>query len=177
MKKAKNQINKKIANQNDKYCWHYTTGQKFMSIVESGAIYTEAKTTPIQIQGMVDVVWFSTNQKWEPTSAKGIIDEKTGHNRSATRGEMIRLAGGLVRFGISVDSSFLLTWDEWKEKCTCEGKIIKNMEKTAQRQGANVKNFRACVNDVPRVLWEVIDIWENGKWVRVSFNDEVAEAA
>ncbi|VGO17070.1 hypothetical protein PDESU_05665 [Pontiella desulfatans] len=167
---------KKAKKQNNKYCWHYTTGEKFQAISESGAIYTEGKTTPVQIPGLINAVWFSTNQKWEPTATKAEMDG-AGGMKQFSFGRMRQLGGGLVRFGISADSSFLMTWDEWKRKCKCSVGIIEGMEQTALSQGSNVKNFRACLSDVPRELWEVVDVWENGKWVRVFTRDEEASAA
>ncbi len=159
---------KKKQNADDKYCWHYTTGEKFQAIADSNALYTEAKTTPhARIEGMLDAIWFSVNQKWEPTATKAMMDESTGQLKQVSFGKMRQLGGGLVRFGVSTDSSFLLTWDEWKQRCSCPMDKIVDMERLAISQGSNVKNFRACLSDVPRELWEVIDLWEDGGWVRV----------
>ena len=47
--------------------WHYTTGQGFIGVIDAGVI------RPATARVAADerpIVWFSSNQEWEPTSTK-----------------------------------------------------------------------------------------------------------
>src|SRR5690606_12596681 len=56
--------------------WHYTTGNKFQEILESGVLLRDDQTTPyLFAPGEKGFVWFSSNQQWEETANKAAIDE------------------------------------------------------------------------------------------------------
>jgi hypothetical protein len=57
--------------------YHYTTGLKLRSIINSGAIKpTTAKIEPHE----KPVAWFSTQEQWEPTATKVPIAGLQGHH-------------------------------------------------------------------------------------------------
>ncbi len=71
--------------------FHYTTGQKLRSIINSGAIKpTTAKIEPNE----QPVAWFSTQDQWEPTATKVPIPGKQGQLLTA------KAQAGLVRITV-----------------------------------------------------------------------------
>ena len=71
--------------------FHYTTGTRLRSIVNSGAIKpTTAKIEPHE----KPVAWFSTQDQWEPTATKVPIPGMAGQIATA------QAQGGLVRITV-----------------------------------------------------------------------------
>jgi hypothetical protein len=71
--------------------FHYTTGQKLRSIINSGAIKpTTAKIEPNE----KPVAWFSTQDQWEPTATKVPIQGTAGQIATA------KSQSGLVRITV-----------------------------------------------------------------------------
>ncbi len=71
--------------------YHYTTGLKLRSIINSGAIKpTTAKIEPNE----KPVAWFSTQDQWEPTATKVPIPGKQGQLLTA------KAQSGLVRITV-----------------------------------------------------------------------------
>jgi len=71
--------------------FHYTTGTRLRSIVNSGAIKpATAKIEPHE----KPVAWFSTQDQWEPTATKVPIPDMAGQIATA------RAQGGLVRIAV-----------------------------------------------------------------------------
>ena len=71
--------------------YHYTTGHKLHSIIDSGAITpTTAKIEPHE----KPVAWFSTQDQWEPTATKVPIPGMQGQIETA------KAQGGLVRITV-----------------------------------------------------------------------------
>jgi hypothetical protein len=80
--------------------WHYTTGEKFALIAESGHL------TPATLgvePPELPIVWFSINQYFE-NSAKKAVETEDGSYRSATLSEMHEHADGLYRFGYPIQN-------------------------------------------------------------------------
>lgn len=91
--------------------WHYTTTDRFQSIEAMGLLLPATAGVPDTER---PVSWFSVNQHFEPTAAKGFIDAATGQRRTATIAEMVDLAGGLVRLGMPARE--LLTGEALRRK-------------------------------------------------------------
>ena len=71
--------------------YHYTTGLKLRSIINSGHIKpTTAKIEPYE----KPVAWFSTSSQWEPTATKVPIPGMAGQIMTA------KAQGGLVRITV-----------------------------------------------------------------------------
>ena len=71
--------------------FHYTTGLKLRSIINSGCIRpTTAKIEPHE----KPVAWFSTSPEWEPTATKAPIPGTAGQIATA------QAQGGLVRITV-----------------------------------------------------------------------------
>jgi hypothetical protein len=80
------------------FAWHYTTGEKFAQICESGFLLpAHVGVSPPE----KPILWFSTAPHWEETACKFIV----GENGAPIRQTMLdtrRLGMGLVRFGCPV---------------------------------------------------------------------------
>ncbi|WP_038214371.1 hypothetical protein [Xenophilus azovorans] len=82
--------------------WHYTTKARAVDIL--GDSILKPSSTGVQPPEK-PVVWFSLNQRWEPTANKAIVHN--GALRTLTMTETHTVGGGLCRFGI--DANKLLT--------------------------------------------------------------------
>lgn len=75
--------------------YHYTTGLKLRSIINSGVIKPSTAQVPPNEK---PVAWFSTSPEWEPTATKVPIPGKPGQLVTA------KAQGGLVRITVPMDS-------------------------------------------------------------------------
>ena len=95
----------------EKRIFHYTIGDRFIKIVED----KEIKCATAYIgKGEKPVVWFSTNQDWEQTANKAILDKKNRPKR-LTKEETDELGNGLVRIEVTSESA-PYTWEDYKQK-------------------------------------------------------------
>lgn len=79
--------------------WHYTTGQKYELIKQTGILLpadigVEPPEQPI--------LWFSTHPRYEPSAMKPLADANGGIIRRLTLDEMREMADGLYRFGYPI---------------------------------------------------------------------------
>ena len=78
------------------FAWHYTTGERLRSIINSGAIIpTTAKVPPHE----KPVAWFSTSDVWEPTATKVPAPGKLGQLMTA------QAQGGLARIQVPASAA------------------------------------------------------------------------
>lgn len=116
-----------------KTAWHYTTGEKFIQIVESGLILpaTTGMKPPER-----PIVWFSLDQHFEMTARKGLANE-AGFYRTASIQETRELGGGLVRFGL--DAGRLIPWKggELRKAAKMSYAVAKKLERESVKQSAN----------------------------------------
>ena len=78
------------------FAWHYTTGDKLRSIINSGHITpTTAKVPPHE----KPVAWFSNSPQWEPTATKVPIPGKLGQLATAHAQQ------GLVRIQVPASAA------------------------------------------------------------------------
>jgi hypothetical protein len=144
--------------------WHYTTGEKFPLIIESGLIIPA--TTGVKPPER-PIVWFSLDQYFEMTARKGLANE-TGFLRTATIQETRELAGGLVRFG--VDAERLIPWKggELRKAAKMSYAIAKKLDAIGWKQGASPFEWLGSLEPV-RVDECVIQIMDkkckDGLWL------------
>ena len=139
-----------------KLAWHYTTGQKFIKIVQSGLLI------PTQV-GVEDheapVLWFSQNPIWEPTACKGMIDAQ-GNNRTLSRHETREYGGGLVRFGFPARQ--LLPWKRLRVAANIRKHTRIGLERAGRMMLANPDEWMGLLKPIP-VSDLVVDVLE-GEW-------------
>lgn len=151
--------------------WHYTTGELFTEIMESGLLMTTSAGCPEHER---PVLWFSMNQRWEPTANKAIIDDY-GY-RGLTMQETKEYGRGLVRFGFPYTQ--LVPWIKlWKEA----GMLPEHkraLEKTGRKQGANPYHWHGVFRDIPVSEILVVEVMnDKDQWERVQVSEAVERKA
>lgn len=153
--------------------WHYTTGDKFTLIIESGLIVPAATGVKPPER---PIVWFSLNQYFEMTARKGLANE-SGLVRTASVQETREFGGGLVRFGL--DAGRLIPWKggELRKAARMGYTTAKKLEEAGIRQGASPFEWLGLLEPVPvdecaiMVMGEGykdgawVDVMEAGKWL------------
>ena len=148
--------------------WHYTTSQKRALIDAAGQLRpADAFIGPNERPA----VWFSLNQRWEPTASKGIIDAATGRHRTATIAEMIEFAGGpLVRYGIA--PRLLLPSGELRRRARIAGHTWRGMVASGRAVGANPADWFGSLQPVP-VAQCITQLSTDGRqWVDATIGGE-----
>ncbi|HPT73000.1 MAG TPA: hypothetical protein PLE74_12060 [Candidatus Cloacimonadota bacterium] len=140
--------------------WHYTTGEKFGQIVESGCllptgVWVEPPEEPI--------LWFSKHPYYEPTARKEYM--KDGEIRLLTVEEMYRLGGGLVRLGMKPVT--LLQGNALRAAAKMPLGIWNALGRIALQQGSCAQHWWGTLDAIPvdSMVIEVMD--EDMTWKRV----------
>mgnify|MGYP006274232821 CR=1 FL=1 len=145
----------------DRVLWHYTTGEKFVAIIEDGIL----KPTACRIDpGERPAVWFSANQWWENTASK--ILQTDGRLRSLSMAETAAYGKGLVRFGVERQTA-PISWRKFRTLSGISPATYRNMAKAGKKRGANPGEWFASFERVPRELWVAVEVFQDKKWVTV----------
>lgn len=141
--------------------WHYTTAQKYQLIQQSrlllpahiGVAYPERP-----------ILWFSTNQAYEPTALKPLSDDRGNIIRMLSVKELYDMAGGLVRLGCSVRA--LKQGDNLRKASRMPLTIWKHLQQTGKRQKANPADWWGHIGTMPleEVTVEIMDtnmVWRS----------------
>ena len=147
----------------DTIAWHYTTGECFIGIVKTGCILP----TMAGVSGRErPAVWFTLNQFWEPTANKGWL-EPDGTRRTMSREETCAKGGGLVRFGVTLETA-RYDWREFKKRSRIHPRVALALAQSARSVGSDPNDWRVCFEPVPREQWVAVDVWdtENNCWAR-----------
>jgi len=149
--------------------WHYTVGARLVAILESESL--KPATAGIGA-GERPVVWFSLNQTFEPTAAKGIVDARTGERRTATIDEMEQIGGGLFRFGI--EPRKLLNHDRLRRAARINSETWRALVAAARRFGSDPNDWFGHVGAIS--IYElVLQRREDRIWVNVMNDEEAGE--
>lgn len=160
-------------NVNTETLWHYTTLSCLLQIIESGFIKRATAGVP---KGEKPVVWFSTNQDWENTCNKGIVDYSHPHgSRRATKDEMIQMCGGLARIGVNKITA-PYNWQQFKKIGRVNPLTAKGLVSTAIKMGGDPNEWRVAFKPIVKKHWTDVQIWddENQTWESV-WNKEAGE--
>ncbi len=142
--------------------WHYTTGQCSIGIIESGVIRVATEKVPASER---PIVWFSSNQEWEPTSTKYIITPD-GSSRSLSKDELEEGGNGLVRFGVTQRTA-KLDWTAIKRLSGMSRSTARHLKVKGRRLGSQPEWWFGSFDSVQRSEWVAIDVLDEGQWVRV----------
>jgi len=141
------------------HVYHYTTGLKLRSIINSGCIKpTTAKIEPHE----KSVAWFSTSPQWEPTATKVPIPGKQGQLLTA------KAQGGLVRItvpGACAQYVFpQLPLIAGTSPQACIGLLIAGLE-----LGADPSAWRFTPTPVPTALFRDVEFYDfaNNTWLAI----------
>jgi hypothetical protein len=141
------------------HVYHYTTGLKLRSIINSGCIKpTTAKIEPHE----KPVAWFSTQDQWEPTATKVPIPGMQGQIMTA------QAQGGLVRItvpGTSAPYVFpQLPMIAGTKPTVCMGLLLAGLE-----LGSDPDTWRFTPTPVPSALFREVEFYDfaNDRWLAV----------
>ena len=141
------------------HVYHYTTGLKLRSIINSGAIKpTTAKIEPHE----KPVAWFSTSPQWEPTATKVSIPGVQGQIETA------KAQGGLVRItvpGTCAPYVFpQLPPIAGTSPQACIGLLLAGLE-----LGSEPNTWRFTPTPVPTALFREVEFYDfaNDRWLAV----------
>ncbi|EKS9884142.1 hypothetical protein BTK96_001049 [Burkholderia pyrrocinia] len=120
------------------FVWHYTACEHLAKIVKSGELRPSNAGSP----ETAPLLWFSTNQRWEPTARKLVAEPGVQGLRPLSFHMQAKLFG-CVRFGLSASDPQLM---DWKAACTFDGTSREKrraMELRGKRDGASPKDWFA----------------------------------
>jgi hypothetical protein len=144
--------------------WHYTTGQKLGLVLAGGRLQPAAADVP---KAGRPVVWFSTNQEWEPT-ANLLWQGPDGAVERLTRDQTYVLGGGLARIGVRPEVA-PHDWNAYKQLSGIAAKLAKQMYDGAIKIHARPGQWYASFDPVPRSAWLAVQILEGNIWVARAF--------
>lgn len=141
--------------------WHYTTGEKFPSILASG----ELLPTAIGVKPPEKpVLWFSLNQYWENTANKSVYDEN-GNARRLSMREHLSICDGLVRFGYEAKN--LHVGEALRRKAAMSAAVWRDLWAEGRRQKATPSDWCGSIMPIP-VPALVVEVMSNAfKWERI----------
>jgi hypothetical protein len=145
-----------------KLVWHYTVKPFFMSIVADGAIKPSAAYAPT---GAPAVVWFSTNEVWEP-SANKVLTCADGSPRLLGRDEMHTIGVGPLRFGVGAAVA-PHDWHDFKRTSGIRPKYASDMVAAAVKCQSRPSWWFATFEPVLREQWIAVEQWDGWQWTAV----------
>jgi len=141
------------------HVFHYTTGLKLRSIINSGQIKpTTAKIEPHE----KPVAWFSTQDQWEPTATKVPVPGKLGQLITA------KAQNGLVRItvpGTCAPYTFpQLPLIAGTKPTVCMGLLLAGLE-----LGSDPDTWRFTPTPVPVTLFREVEFYDfaNNMWLAI----------
>lgn len=134
--------------------WHYTTGHNLQTIIDDGYLDPKASVT----NGERPILWFSSNQHYEPTAAKATERGKLTPQQTHDMG------GGTVRFGVLRSS--LCPWPKIGRRAGIPANEISLLEQSGEAQGANPKQWLGTLKKI-RVADCIVEVFSEGGWTRV----------
>jgi len=139
--------------------YHYTTGLKLRSIINSGCIKpTTAKIEPHE----KPVAWFSTSPTWEPTATKVPVPGMQGQIETA------KAQGGLVRItvpGTCAPYVFpQLPLIAGTKPSVCIGLLVAGLE-----LGSDPDTWRFTPTPVPTALFREVEFYDfaSNQWLAI----------
>ena len=140
--------------------WRYTVGVKWRLIVAAGYIRPATAGVPTNEK---PIVWFSTNQFYEPTASKDTIEPD---GRLSDLGMMgtHRVFGGLVRIGVLPETA-PYDWRALKELSGMHPLVAKGLYETALRDGSRPGEWWGTFDPVGADDWIAVEAFDGERWV------------
>ncbi len=139
--------------------YHYTTGMKLRSIINSGCIKpTTAKIEPHE----KPVAWFSTQDQWEPTATKVPIPGMAGQIGTA------KAQGGLVRITVPGTCAPYI-FPQLPLIAGTSPKTYIGLLLSALKLGSDPDTWRFTPTPVPTVLFREVEFYDfaNDRWLAI----------
>jgi hypothetical protein len=144
--------------------WHYTVVERLNVILADGVLRPVAMGA---LKGVKPVVWFTSNQDWEPT-ANRLWQSPTGSWTRLGKDQTIVLFGGLARIGVA-PATAPLDWKGYKEHSGIPPKAANTIYNEAVSVGARPGQWSATFDSVPREKWLAVEVWQDEQWVPRAF--------
>ena len=153
--------------------WHYTISDRAWSIFSDGLI---KPATAGVYHPEKPVVWFSTQQHWEPTANKVAVLRGGSMVHMTTKQMFDELAGELFRFGIG--THHLLPWHRLARAARIPIKVQKGLIKAARAVRADPIKWYGTLEPVP-VTDTIIQRFNpiKNEWVAAAANSKENEDA
>ncbi len=155
--------------ENSKRYFHYTTESRLEEIIQSEKILLAHKSVGHNKEK--PCAWVSTNNKWEPTATKLVMDE-FGQTHRMTFYEQLD-SFGCAR--IEVESKGLIPWKQIKKLANMNPKIAQQMEYVGAELGAKQNDWYGSFSPIDINRWIRAEIYKDGRWVEYDVFEEVEE--
>lgn len=149
-------------NQQQVLAWHYTLGANLLRILENGHIlpFDQPDTPAVECP----VVWFSLNQRYDPSAAKSL--EVGGVAQPPTLPVMRQFGNGVYRLGLSPRQ--LLGGEALRRQARISKARWAELVKKAQACEADVSEWYGSIDPVPASDCVIEVLTDDMKWVRVA---------
>jgi hypothetical protein len=128
--------------------YHYTTADRFASILRDGFIRHEKYHEPLERPA----VWFTFAETFECTAYKLLLAPDC-RTVVATLEEMVKHCGGLVRIVVAPETA-PVDWDTWKATSHVSRQTASAFYKYASRLGSRPRrDWRITYVPIPRSAW------------------------
>lgn len=142
--------------------WHYTLGRHLLPILENGHLLPHDQPDTPAVE--CPVLWFSLNQRYEPSAAKRL--ELDGVPQPATLTVMRQLGNGVYRLGVPPRN--LLTGEALRKHARISKDRWQALAQQAQACGAAISEWYGTIDPLPASEC-VIEVWQpDGSWSRVA---------
>lgn len=145
--------------------WHYTTGSQLPTIAQSHGLIP---TAPPFASAAAKVLWFSRQQRWEPSAANM---EWKRHDVFRTQSQAQgRTLNGLYRFGLSRSDNRLLPWPTITRIAGIDVPEALAMVASGIRAGANPTDWLGTMSAI--ALSELrFQAWNGTEWKDASLHE------
>lgn len=141
---------------------HYAPCAYLPSIHESGVLRPSNAGAS---QRERPLLWFSANQKWEPTATKMMTDRFGRPTQLTFEQQLARF--GCCRFSLPADDPRLLTWAAACKAVGIGFTAKRQLEATGRRRGGNPLHWFATAESID-VADLAFSVFEAGRWVIAS---------
>jgi hypothetical protein len=148
--------------------WHYTHDEGYHGIRRDGFIRPANLYVPV---GEKPIVWFSTEEVWEPTVTKGVEGTDLVLKMADLVARNIRL------YRIGVDSAVApFRWSELKLLSGMSSQTGRLLAARAKELGANPSRWRGTFDAVTSEKWEAIEYFNGVDWVTLEEPSKLTHA-
>jgi hypothetical protein len=140
--------------------WHYTHSDNYVSIEEDGLILPATTYVPV---GEKPIVWFSTEQFWEPTALKGWRGDDGIYQLLTLDG---MLDHEILPIRIRVDPDVApYRWSDLKALSGMSDETARGLASSGRRRGANPSRWRGTFEAVCADKWRVVEYFTGRDWM------------
>lgn len=155
------------------YVWHYTVGTPLAAIARSGRLMPTAARQPLPRSGEQEILWFSRNQRWDPSATR---DDGLSQVRHTLSHAASQARFGLYRFGLPAGDARLLPWPTVTRVADIGVPEAMTMVATGLRCGAAPTEWVGTLAPIP--LRDLrFEAWTGACWEATDLDELVARSA